>query len=171
MANLALDKDDSKTLAGSVAAHLRSRGRPKHRLVRTIMRMGKSVMEWLACFASCEESQYGSLSCDLAEDYWTGRISNDAIIEILNSELVNARRAASWAVSDRGELTIASLELLRIAESETDLKVKGRAIIFAERCHNLETVDKLRFIKQFLSDNDVKIQELANAALTNLSVS
>ena len=94
------------------------------------MRSPKSVPLWLELFESVSPSDYGKLSCDLAEAYWNGRVSEHEIVAILRSESELARRSASWAISDWLRRNAASDELLNLAKRTNDKKIKGNAISF-----------------------------------------
>lgn len=125
--------------------------------------------EWIELFSDCSEADFNKALVRFSGDYWHGRLSDNQLFDMLGSENLTVRQVAAWAAADREPMRLSVAQLMHIAKSETDPKIKSYAIAFACNCRMLSKAKKLKYLKHFLSDSDANVRDLTALAMDEVT--
>lgn len=115
----------------------------------------KELEGWKEQLASGK--RYAQVSCDFAELVWSGKVSQQQQVDLLQSDDVNVRRAISWAVADLARDNEAMRHLMSECFDDVDGAVRGNAWWAISQDVSLSQNEKEQLIEMLGGEQDADV--------------
>ena len=104
-----------------------------------------------------EEENHSVKSCDFAEFIWSGQVSEEQQIRLLESPHMLVRQAIAWAISDWGRDGRPMRRLFEIGPTDPNPRVRVYALWDIQQSPVLSKDQKLKFLHEFSTDDDENV--------------
>jgi hypothetical protein len=127
--------------------------------------LNRAKRDYGQLIAQADEAKRGQLSCDLAEDFWTGRLSPEELILLLKHSSSFVRSAALFAALDQCRLNDAAKFLLEGSFVDINPLNRRQLAAFIKRCNEIPVMAKRNLIERFEGDTDIFVQKICQSIL------
>lgn len=125
----------------------------------------RAKRDYAELISLAKETDRGKYSCDLAEDFWMGRVMPDQIIKLLQHRSNIVRSAAMFAALDQSRLNEAAEFLLKQESVDTDPCNRRQLAAFIRRCDEILPGEKRGYISRFVGDPDTFVQKICRSIM------